>query len=288
MNLDMIGVGALTPIIITKFLKVMMETVKNIYFKIRNIFLYSVVNQNIRDQIGIRLVSAITRNQGWFLWTDGAKGVYDLFALPNELDNQANYLIKYYPSTEEEIFHSYPNREKELRTTRNFIEGAPLWDDRENEMADDFVIGQMDLLWEDRELWASLTIRETENDRRPLAGLSKNFFDRFIRALCIFNQTQPSLAIQRTTLQGSEKVHQLMVVLLPNALDKPDHVADICEMMGVKQTTASDESTRDGLWTPLFIEGVNGSKPANSSYIDASWWSLPEQMVNYIPVELHI
>lgn len=265
-----------------------METVKNIYFKIRNIFLYSVVNQQIRDQIGIRLVSAITRNQGWFLWMDGAKGVYDLFALPNDLDNQANYAIKYYPSTEEEIFHAYPDREKELRTSFTFKEGAPLWDDRENEMADDFVVGQLDLLWEENALWANLTMREEEDDRRPLADLSRNFFDRFLRALCIFNQTEPSLAIKKTTIQESGKIHQVMVVLLPEVTDKAAHIAEISALMGLNLKSAPEGSTPNGQWEPLFVEGTNGSKPADDQWIDTAWWTLPAQTAALLPKELHI
>lgn len=265
-----------------------METVKNIYFKIRNIFLYSVVNQKIRDQIGIRLVSAITRNQGWFLWLDGAKGVYDLFALSNEMDNQANYLIKYYPSTEEDIFKAYPDREKELRSKHTFVEGAPLWDDREKEMADAFIIGQMDLLWEENAVWANLTIREDENDQRPIADLCRNFFDRFTRALCIFNQASPSLALKKTSSQNSETVHQIMVVLMLNEVDRSTHIAEITEMMGVTGATAQSAPAAGGVWEPLFIEGANGSKPRPNQWIDVSWWTLPAQTAALLPKELHI
>lgn len=265
-----------------------METVKNIYFKIRNIFFYSVVNQQIQDQIGIRQVSLITRNQGWFIWVDGAKGVYDLFALPNDMDNQADYAIKYYPSTEEEIFQTYPERERELRTSFTFKEGAPLWDDRENEMADDFIVGQLDLLWEDNALWANLTMREEDHDRRPLADLSKNFFDRFLKALCIFNQTEPSLAIKKTMIQDFGKIHQVMVVLLPGVTEKSAHIAEICEMMGVKQKGATENSAPAGQWEPLFIEGSNGSKPEGNQWIDSAWWTLPAQTAALLPKELHI
>lgn len=265
-----------------------METVKNIYFKVRNIFLYSVLNQIIRDRIGIRLVSAITRNQGWFLWTDGVKGVYDLFALPNDLDNQANYLIKYYPATDEELYPSYPAKEKELRSKYTFVEGAPLWDDRENVMADHFIVGRLDLLWEDQAIWANLTVQEDKEESLPLTQVSQNFYNRFLRALCIFNKTSPSLVIKKSSQNGTTKTHQLMTILLPNVLDKASLISETSDLLGVNKEGSADNSDLGELWEPVYIEGVMDTPPETTSWLDSSWWTLPAQTADYLPEDLRI
>ncbi len=265
-----------------------MKTVKNIYFKIRNIFVYSLVNKHIREQIGIRLVSPIIRNQGYFLWIEGNEGVYDLFAIPNDEDNQANYLIKYYPSTEEDNYRLYPQPEKELRTNYIFKEGAPLWDDRENVMAEHFIAGRMDLLWEEQAIWATLTVTEDAEKTLPLMEIGRNFYDRFLRALCIFNKTTPSLVTQKTTLNGTTKINQLMTILLPIEFDKAPLINEICELLGAKAENSTAKTVTSENWEPLYIEGVSEIPSVTTTWLDGSWWTLPAKTAAYLPEDLNI
>jgi len=262
-----------------------MDTVKSIYFKLRNIFVYSFVHAKLREKIGFRFISYLTKTQGWFLWLAGSEGVYDLFTLPGDDDNSANFLIKYYPSTTEEIFKALPEREQELRTTYTFKEGAPLWEDRENDLVDHFIIGRLDILWEDAAIWVNLSVPRDDTSKMPKAQLSHDLYKSILRALCIFNKAAPSMVLSRTASDGSLQADDILTILLPGEGDKVAQLAEIREILGVSsQASAAVE----GSWQPVYLANVESPSGEGSPLLDKSWWSLPDESADILPEELHI
>lgn len=263
-----------------------MSSVKNIYFKIRNIFVYSFAHSRLRQLIGFKNISYLTQTQGWFLWIDGKDGVYDLFTLPGEDDNSINFLIKYYPALEEEAFKHLSEREQEIRTTFTFKEGAPLWEDRENEMADHFVAGRLDILWEDAAIWVNLSVPDDGRTTAQKAQLSHDLYKRMLRALCIFNRTVPSIVLTKIVSVESIQADHFLTILLPGEGDKANRITEICELLQVN--TGASAIDEDGAWQPVYVEDFRDGSTGDSPLLDESWWTLSEQSEEVVPRELHI
>lgn len=253
---------------------------------------YSFVNPLVREEIGIRMVSGITQNQGWFLWMTDSDGVYDLYALPGEHDNSANYLIKYYPSPEEEVFASYSDTEKKIRKEVLFEKGAPKYGDRESILADHFIIGFLDILWEDEAIWLQLTVNEenVENGKSqiPVIQLSNTFYSRLLRSLCFLTKSPPSIILTKTNLTPTATVRQFVNILIPNMEDKTRLISGICTTIGVNQNRFVDSATVGEQWCPLFIEDRDNLMPAPSDFIDGKWWELSSKAAIMLPKELRL
>jgi len=273
-----------------------MEKNRDILFKLNNIFFYSLVNDSVRDEIGIRMLSGLARYRGWYVWLNQSAGVYDLYTLAGAPENAASFAIKYYPAPEEPFFEDYSAEEKAFRTQLPFELGAPQQDQRENELAEHFVTGQMDIMWSDETI--ALNLNALEDNRAdgqrgaPLAQLSHTFYSIFLRAVCLFTKTAPSIALTRAataSLGGSTGVlttmRQFMTVLLPDAADKPAAAADICGAVGVNGAAAPGP---EGLWQALYIEDSRRPEPPSAEYLDPLWWTLPAKSADILPGELYI
>jgi hypothetical protein len=273
-------------------LMVDMETIKNIYFKMRNIMFYSFVNPAVREEIGIRLVSGITQNQGWFLWMNDSDGVYDLYSLPGEHDNSANYLIKYYPSLDEEVFESYSDKEKKLRKEMLFEAGVPKYGVRESILAEHFIVGYLDVLWEDEAIWLHLTVNEENSEdgksKVPVTQLSHTFFSRLLRGMCFLTKTAPSIILTKSNLTPTGTVSQFVNILIPNTEDKSSLISEICTTVGVNHNGFVNAAVVGEPWKPLFIEDKDNLMPVPSDFIDEKWWEMSSKGAAVLPEELRL
>ena len=270
-----------------------MNSVKNINFKLRNTLFYSIISAKAKEDIGIDTASGVLQNQGWLVWLKSAKGVYDLFLLPGEHDNAASYLLKYYPSPDEELFSKYSKEEQEIRKTYVFENGAPKYGDREDVMASHFITGHLDILWEDRSVWLHLNVLEDENNSRkselPVLEISHHFYSFFLRALCFLTKTPPSLVLTRTTSpEPGKNVHQFATVLLPDEPDKLTITREMCKTIGVNVNGSVPASLLEAHWEPLFLEGKHNVPEKNNKYLDPLWWELPKKGMTMLPDELRI
>jgi len=258
----------------------------------RNIMFYSFVNPSIREEIGIRMVSGIAQNQGWFLWMTDSDGVYDLYALPGEHDNSANYLIKYYPSPEEEVFATFSDAEKIMRQDMLFEKGAPKYGDRESILADHFIVGFLDILWEDEAIWLQLTVNEenveNEKSQTQITQLSNTFYSRLLRGLCFLTKTPPSIVLTKTNLTPTATVRQFVNILIPNMEDKTRLISEICTAVGVNHNGFVNRSAVGEQWQPLFIEDKDNPLPSPSEFIDEKWWGLSSKAATVLPKELRL
>lgn len=271
---------------------VVMETIKNIYFKMRNVMFYSFVNPEVRKEIGIRMVSGVTQNQGWFVWMNDSDGVYDLYALPGEHDNSANYLIKYYPSLEEEVFQSFSDKEIKLRKEMLFEAGVPKYGDRENILAEHFIVGYLDVLWEEEAIWLHLTVneekRESGKSQIPVTQLSHTFFSCLLRGLCFLTKTAPSIILTKSNLTPTGTVSQFVNILIPHTADKTNLISEICSAVGINHNGFVNAVVVGEPWKPLFIEDKNNLFPSRSEFIDEKWWEMASKGITMLPEELRL
>lgn len=270
-----------------------MDSVKNINFKVRNTLFYSVISAKAKEDIGIDTASGVLQNQGWLVWLKGIKGVYDMFLLPGGHDNAASYLLKYYPSPDEELFSKFSEEEQEIRKTFVFENGVPKYGDREDVMAGHFITGQLDILWEDRSVWLHLNVLEDENSSRkselPVVQISHHFYSFFLRALCFLTKTPPSLVLTRTTSpEPGKNVHQFAAVLLPGEPEKLDVTRELCKTIGVNLNGSVPASQFEAPWKPLFLEGKNNIPVESAKFVDPLWWELPAKGKTMLPDELRI
>lgn len=280
-----------------------MDTSKSTLFKLNNIFFYSIINPTIRDKIGFRSISGLSRDRGWYVWLYQSTGVHDLFTLSWENENSAKYITKYYPSPDEPIFPMYSDQERILRSQYLFERGVPKQDIRDNEMADFFITGQLDILWEDHLIWLHLITVENDSENEklkvPRLQLSHNLYTHLIRAICFFTKTAPSLALTRkinipqqlgdsvSPLLETEPTtaRQFTCVLLPDVLDKCNEIAGLCASIGVSQVNYDMKSLGGELWEPLYVENHNKTLPEFSPLLDKMWWELPLQAMDILPEE---
>lgn len=270
-----------------------MNSVKNMDFKIRNVLFYSLISTAVNEEIGILSASGVTQNQGWLVWLNGSQGVYDLFSLPNEHDNAASYLLKYYPSPDEEAFSCFSEEEKQIRKSHLFENGAPKHGDRETTMVDHFIIGAVDILWEDKSIWLHLNVREDGNQVRkpelPVVQMSHNFYSFLLRALSFLTKTPPSLVLTRiTTNDHGETNRQFATILLPGEMDKTTVIPDLCQTIGVKLDGAVTGENETALWEPLYLESAVSKTAQPSPFVDPLWWTLPSKAETILAEDLKI
>ncbi len=270
-----------------------MDSVKNINFKMRNTFFYSVISIPVKDEIGIHTASGVLQNQGWLIWLNDSKGVYDLYLLPSEHDNAASYLLKYYPSPDEDLFSGFSKEEQHIRKTCTFEKGAPKYGERESTMADHFIIGALDILWEDNSIWLHLSVLDDDNRGRspelPVLQMSHNFFTILLRTLCFLTKTPPSMVLSRATqTEPGKTARQFTTILLPGETNKKAVTAELCKTIGVRLNGVLVGEDGTALWEPLYLEGAAGKSANPSPFIDPKWWTLPARGETILPKELRI
>ncbi len=197
--------------------------------KLRNIFWYSMLNEQLRSFIGFRGISQFfEEGQGWYFWLSHKQGVYELELLNYEQkDNyfKTMFLIRYFPCLEEKLFESFSLLEQMLRLNYNFKDGCPDSASRKNLGDYNFYIGHLDIIWHDQVAFFSLRsqdnwveYREKElviatpaGDKKCLiekGGTDKNipgwslswdYLDCLVRAVCSVMGTPPSLVTIKNT-----------------------------------------------------------------------------------------
>lgn len=283
-----------------------MNISKSALFKVNNIFFYSIINPAVRDEIGFKSISGLSKDRGWYVWLNQSAGVYDLFTLGCENENCASFLIKYYPSIDESIYNLYDDQEKTLRNQYPFDQGVPKQDIRDEKLVDFFNIGHLDLLWEDQLVWLHLAVPDNGNrigkSTVPLLQLSYNLYTHIIRAICLFTKTPPSLVLMRktyvpqfsdtsdVTMQESNPttVRQFTCAILPNAADKDSEIAELYNSIGIENTSHLDRSMGNDSWQPLYIEEQTKKLPTFSHLLDEMWWKLPAKADTILSKELVI
>jgi hypothetical protein len=248
----------------------------------------------------------LSKDRGWFVWLNQSAGAYDLFTLGCDNENCASFLLKYYPSENESIFNLYNDQEKNLRNQYPFDQGVPKQDIRDEKLVDYFNIGHLDLLWEDQLVWLHLAVPDNGNrmgkSTVPLLQLSYNLYTHIIRAICLFTKTSPSLVLMRKTYvpqfsdtsdetlreSNPTTVRQLPCALLPNAVDKENEIADLCNSIGIENTPNADKSMGNEPWQPLYIENNTKNLPVFSHLLDEMWWKLPAKADSILTKELAI
>lgn len=287
-------------------MRVRMNIEKNTLFKINNIFFYSIINPAVRDEIGFKSISGLSKDRGWYIWLNQSAGVYDLFTLACENKNCANFLLKYYPSVSESIYELYSDQEKSLRNQYPFDKGVPKQDVRDEKLVEYFNIGHLDLLWEDHLIWLHLAMPDNNNQNEgstvPLLQLSYTLYSHLIRAICYFTKNPPSLVLMRKSyipqltntsdelIQEPKPIaiRQFTCALLPNVKDKDSEIAELCHSMGINNTHNGEESLGNEPWQPLYIEDQTKTLPAFSHLLDEMWWKLPAKAEAILTKELAI
>ncbi len=277
-----------------------MDKNNKILSKINNIILYSIFNEKIRDQIGFRMVSGLTKNRGWYFWLHNFSGVFDLFSLPSQLENVANFLIKYYPAGDEVNNNSFSERERNLRNQFVFEKGAPQQEIRDTELANDFIIGNLDIFWEQDTLIINTSIHNhNENELSEDAYSSQlcfQFYSSLLRTFCLFTKTAPAIVLSRN-LNGasfsgeldddtslSNPILELSSILIRSGEDKQNIVHEILTTLVSNQT---NNPMQINPWQVLFVEN-EVPENGNSEILDKSWWDLPDLAANLLPQELFI
>lgn len=262
--------------------------------KLHNIFFYTIINPEIRDEIGYKMLSGMDKDQGWYIWLHQLPGVFDMFTLQGEIENSASFLLKYYPSPEEPGFQAYSEQEKKLRNQLLFEKGAPKQDVRENVLADHFIIGQLDVLWEKHLIWLHLIVPETQEgiggSGIPYLSLSYSLYRHLLRSICFFTKTPPSLILTRKlepeNASPRAAVRQFSCALLPDVEDHEGEIADLCANLGVAGTGLDRKPAGGVPWRPLYIDSAEAQIPASSFLLDEQWWTLPAKAVEVLDPEL--
>jgi hypothetical protein len=276
-------------------MKKSMEISKKLLLKVNNIFFYSIVNPSLRDEIGIKAVSGLNRDRGWYVWLHQYPGAYDLFTIKGNDENSVNFFLKYYPTLDEPLFDVHSSLEKDARKQFLFEKGVPKEDVRDNQLMDLFTIGRLDVHWEDHLIWlhlvTPLSAREPDQPKKPDCQLAYLFYQIMIRSICLFTKTPPSIVLSRksslmnwnsgSSASGPDDedetiINQFSCAVFPDLPEnnRKEEIKQLCNSLDIDLEIEPQEPAQDR-WQIEYIEGKTSEKPVFSDLLDEMWWTLP-------------
>jgi|GEM_PF-6420205 len=190
--------------------------------RLRNIFFYSTFDERRRNFTGLCGISQFFHcGEGWYFWLAEKQGVYEIESLSSQKQSncwRADFLLKYYPCPEENVFEDFSLLEQFIRIRYPFDQGTPTPESRKELDRNLFTIGKIVifshldsflLVVESCERLASywknefraklptgeeIILKEGETDRNVQGWtLSWEYFNFLVKAFCSALKSSPTL-----------------------------------------------------------------------------------------------
>lgn len=191
--------------------------------RLRNVLLYSLLDDKMRERIGLRGVSQFFHEgQGWYFWLLQREGVYEIEFMDRKEKQSCisiEFALKYYPHPDEAVFADYSFIEQVMRLQYPFEQNCPTPKCREQLDARSFYVGKFILHWYKETVLLSLSaqnrweeylqeglkiknnegvfqevIGEGEKDRNvPGWSISFDFYSCLMKAFCFIYKSTPQM-----------------------------------------------------------------------------------------------
>lgn len=129
--------------------------------RLRNVLLYSLLDDGMRERIGLKGVSQFFHaGQGWYFWLLQREGVYEIEFLDRKEKQSCisiEFVLKYYPHPDEAVFADYSFIEQVMRLQYPFEQNCPTPKCREQLGARSFYVGKLILHWYEEAVLLSLS-----------------------------------------------------------------------------------------------------------------------------------
>lgn len=277
------------------------------FYRIRSIFLYAVVDNCLRNLIGIDKVSQIFDGEyGWYFWLSGRQGVWELccadwgkkFAWP-----YCRFLLRYYPHPEEKVFENFSFGEQIMRLSPSFTDyGCPKFDSRGEIDESYYVVGKLDIFLRSKIIVAILKSQDRWIEYRPQGlkvekpggervwvveeggkdrdvpgwDLSWQYFDCLVKAFCCIQKTPPSMVRLKSYpgriwyVNGGEVWEERSAEALTRQLK-----------VAIVPAGEKEKFTLGG--ETLFSQGQDINEVEQSSLLNKDWWEAAREGERLLP-----
>ena len=290
--------------------------------RLRNVLLYSLLDDKIREHIGLKGVSQFFHSgEGWYFWLLQRKGVYEIEFLGREEKNSRvsiEFSLKYYPHPDEAVFADYSIFEQLMRLQYPFEQNCPTPQCRENLSPHFFYIGKINLLWYDEAVLLSvcsqnrwieylkqgLKIKNNEGVLQEVLGagekdrnipgwdLSFDFYNCLMKAFCFAYRSAPQLISLKHSPGKVDYIDETKKVSKEAGGDiyKIRLIAVIPFSQGLSAPGKISEAAKvlPEKGEIIYQEGKKDFLHLYPNFFDKDWWRMAERGREILPEGLRV